>query len=228
MTPEQKTEFEYRGCLYLPGGLGKKAVQPVRAHVLKELKRLNIWSGGRSLSGQLKGVPLFQQTNKLSQWIRYPQLHQTLMPASLCSAMDQLAGLRLSYADDAQLLISLPHKEAWTLQGLNWHRDIAQSQTLSIPGVQAFVLLDDVPPSGGATLALGGSHRLRDPNLAKRRVEELDEGRSITLDGCELSLIEMAGQAGDLYLMDMRVMHSPSVNASKKPRLMATARHLAR
>lgn len=227
MTPEQKTDFANKGCICLRGALATRVVQPVRAFVHSELKRQNIWSGGRTLSGKLKGVPVFQQTGKLSQSVRFPQLHQTLVSDALSRAMDELAGLRLVSADDAQLLISLPHKVNWTLDGLNWHRDIAQSQTHAIPGVQALVLLDDLSPRGGATLALTGSHRLPDPTPAKRRLGELADADVITVAGCELALIEMTGRAGDVYLMDMRLLHTPSINASSKPRLMATARHLA-
>jgi ectoine hydroxylase-related dioxygenase (phytanoyl-CoA dioxygenase family) len=34
----------------------------------------------------------------------------------------------------------------------------------------------------------------------------------------------MCGRAGDVFLMDMRVLHTPSVNATKQPRMMATTR----
>lgn len=226
MTPEQSTEFEAKGCLYLGEALSKQVVQPIKTRILDDLKRLNIWSSGRTLSQRLKGVPIFQQTDKLGQWIAYPDLHQTLMTASLSSAMEQLAQRPLLPAQSAPLLISLPQKDAWTLTGLNWHRDIAQSQTRSIPGIQAFVLLDDVPVHGGATLALAGSHRLSNPTTARQRLEQLSKGGVVSVEGCELSLVEMSGRAGDVYLMDMRVLHTPSINASKKPRLMATMRRL--
>lgn len=226
MTSEQSAEFATRGCLYLAGALSKKVIQPIKARVLGDLKQLNIWSSGRTLSQRLKGVPIFQQTNKLGQWISYPDLHRTLMSASLSSVMEQLVQRPLLPAQSAPLLISLPHKDDWTLAGLSWHRDIAHSQTRSIPGIQAFVLLDDVPVHGGATLAIAGSHRLNNPTAAKQRLEELSSDGAISVEGCELSLVEMCGRAGDVYLMDIRVLHSPSINASKKPRLMATMRRL--
>lgn len=228
MTPEQLAEFEARGCLYLAGMVPKSLVQPIRARVLDDLKRLNIWSSGRTLSQRLKGVPLFQQTNQLGQWIAYPQLHQSLMTEALSAAMEQLAQRPLSATQAAPLLISLPHKTPWTLAGLNWHRDVAQTQTQAIPGVQTFVLLDDLAHQGGATLALAGSHRLKGTTQAKRAVETLALGGSVRVEGRELLLMEMTGRAGDVYLMDMRVLHTPSINASKKPRLMATMRRLIR
>lgn len=41
-----------------------------------------------------------------------------------------------------------------------------------------------------------------------------------------VSLVEMAGQAGDLFLMDMRVLHTPTLNTRSQPRLMATGRFM--
>lgn len=228
MTSEQDILFREQGYLYLQGALGKEVVQPVKAYVLNELKRLKIWSTGRALSGRLKDVPVFQQVGKLGQLIRYPGLTDRLVSRELHSFMRQLAGVTLASGQDAQLLISLPHQSEWTLQGLNWHRDISHLKTARIPGVQAFVLIDDLAPRGGATLALAGSHRLKNPSQGRQSMEELihnDADHRVTVDGIELSILEMAGRAGDVYLMDMRVLHTPSINSTKNVRMMATIRY---
>lgn len=227
MTPEQEYVFREKGCIYIPGAIAKSVVQPVRDHVLKELKQQNIWSAGRTLSQKLKGVPIFQQTGKLGQLINFQGLNQKLISRDLYSEMCQLADTPL-HGQDAQLLISLPHKVAWSLEGLNWHRDISKFQLKDLPGVQAFVLLDNVAVHGGATLALAGSHRLDSQSLAKQRIPELigrDGKRSANIGGVELSLIEMSGRPGDVYLMDMRVLHTPSINSTRQVRMMATARY---
>ncbi|MES2627138.1 MAG: phytanoyl-CoA dioxygenase family protein [Pseudomonadota bacterium] len=229
MTPEQETSFHEHGYLYLRGALGKDVVQPVKAHVLSELKRLNIWSTGRTLSNRLKGVPVFQQIGKLGQLVHYPALKDRLVPRELHSLMRRLAGVNLATGQDAQLLISLPNQGDWTLEGLNWHRDISQSKQTLIPGIQIFVLLDDLSSHGGATLALAGSHRLKNQAEAKQCINEITRtgtGRSVEVDGIEISVLEMAGRAGDVYLMDMRVIHTPSINSTKNVRMMATTRYL--
>ena len=46
------------------------------------------------------------------------------------------------------------------------------------------------------------------------------------LQGLNVEIIEMSGRAGDVFLMDMRVLHTPSVNSSKNWRMMATCRFL--
>ena len=229
MTTEQEKAFREKGCIYIPGALEKNVVQPVKDHVLKELKRLNIWSTGRVLSQKLKGVPVFQQTGKLGQLINYPDLNEKLFSQELYSDMCILAGASLQ-AQPGQLLISLPHQVAWTLEGLNWHRDISKSPLRGIPGVQVFVLLDTVAVNGGATLALVGSHRLKNQSQAKEGISVLTShgvNHSVNIGGVELSIMEMSGRPGDVYLMDMRVLHTPSINATRNVRLMATARYFA-
>ncbi|GAB3023736.1 phytanoyl-CoA dioxygenase family protein [Bowmanella dokdonensis] len=229
VTPEQRKEFSEKGYIYIPGALAKSVVLPVRDHVLKELKRLNIWSTGRMLSQKLKGVPVFQQTGKLGQLISYRNLNERIISQELYSDMCLLADAPL-HGQDGQLLISLPHPIAWTLEKLNWHRDISKSQLKGIPGGQAFVLLDNVAAKGGATLALAGSHRLESQHQAKQGVSKLiSEGVNISVKvgDVELSILEMAGHSGDVYLMDMRVLHTPSINSTKNVRIMATARYFS-
>ncbi|MGM8226614.1 phytanoyl-CoA dioxygenase family protein [Cellvibrio sp. ARAG 10.3] len=229
MTTEQEKAFREKGCIYIPGALEKNVVQPVKDHVLKELKGLNIWSTGRVLSQKLKGVPVFQQTGKLGQLISYPGLNEKLVSQELYSDMCILAGASLQ-AQTGQLLISLPHQIAWTLEGLNWHRDISKSPLRGIPGVQVFVLLDTVAVNGGATLALVGSHKLKNQSQTKEVISVLTShsaNHSVNIGGIELSIMEMLGRPGDVYLMDMRVLHTPSINATRNVRLMATARYFA-
>ena len=229
MTPKQKSSFLKNGWLYIPGALAKGVVLPVKAHVQNELKRLNIWSSGRTLSRKFKDIPVFQQTVKLGQLINYPSLNERLISEELYSDMCQIAGAPLA-GQDGQLLISLPHQADWSLEGLDWHRDISKSQLSGMPGVQAFVLLDNISAKGGATLALAGSHRLKSQSQAKQAISRLTgdgvDG-SVYVDGIEFPLIEMAGRAGDAYLMDMRLLHTPSINSTNNVRMMATARYFA-
>jgi len=66
-------------------------------------QRLDIWSGGRTLSQKLKGVPVFQQTGKLGQMISYPGLNERLISQELHSGMCKLVNTSLR-AQEAQLL----------------------------------------------------------------------------------------------------------------------------
>lgn len=108
---------------------------------------------------------------------------------------------------------------------MNWHVDIASNPVDGIPGVQAFYLIDDVVPHGGATLALARSHRMTAGGFSRlrgslRRPVDIQE----VLLASDTEIIEMSGQVGDVFLMDMRVLHTPSINAAKNIRMMATTR----
>jgi hypothetical protein len=220
VTPEQKAHFHDQGFLVLREAVKEQAVKSVKARVLQELKKQGVWSGGRALSSRMKGLPPFQQIAVLGRSIHHPALKDKLLSQSLVSGIHELAGARLVPEQDAKLLLSLPRQGAWTLEGLNWHRDIAQSKVRRLPGVQAFILIDDVSPNGGATLALPGSHR-----ITSYRSLSPAANREVSVDGRRLPILEMSGRAGDVYLMDMRLIHTPSVNATKNVRMMATIRY---
>jgi ectoine hydroxylase-related dioxygenase (phytanoyl-CoA dioxygenase family) len=228
MTPEQALRFQETGYLLLRGALNKKEVEPVKAYVLDELKRLKLWSSGKSLSTQMKGTPAFQQISKLSGLMKQDNLHMKVINQDTRSAIASLTEASLIPAQ-SQFLISLPNQGEWTLNGLSWHTDISLSGAHQISGIQAFILIDDVKAHGGATLAIAGSHLLASQEEPSRRVREILR-RSSDLESdlhrSNLSIVEMSGHAGDVYLMDMRLLHTPSINSTNKVRMMATVRYL--
>lgn len=228
MTPEQRSFFRERGYLFLRGALTRSQVRPIKEHVLDELSRLKIWSSGKSLSASIKGTPAFQQIAKLSGLIKQNDLQSRVITQDVLSTIGSLAEGKMAPAQ-SQLLISLPNQGDWTLNGLNWHTDISSSDPHRMPGIQAFILIDDIETHGGATLALAGSHLLAGRGESSRRIREvLRKGGDMEseLGSSNLSIVEMSGQAGDLYLMDMRLLHTPSINSTKKVRMMATVRYL--
>lgn len=228
MTPEQKLAFRERGYVLLSGALKKNQVEPIRRHVLDELKRLKIWSSGKTLSLALKRAPAFQQIAKLSHLIQQDKLDTRGINEDIVSAISSLAEARL-VAQQSQLLISLPNQGAWTTNGLNWHTDISPASHDRVPGIQAFILIDDVQPRGGGTLALAGSHRLAGQEASRGVREVLRKQGALdnVLSSNDLSIVEMSGRAGDVYLMDMRLLHTPSINSTNKLRMLATVRYFA-
>jgi hypothetical protein len=226
MTLSQQSQFQEQGYLLLRGVL-RARVRDVREHVLAELRRKRIWASGKLLSTALKNVPPFQQVGKLGQLIKCPDLGGTLLSDEVRTAVHSLSGTKLTAPGEAQLLVSLPNQGEWTLDGLNWHVDVSSPDRDRIPGIQVFALIDDVAPQGGATLAIAGSHR-PDKQQAVRRLRATGRGNGRLTEELRdgLSLLEMCGSAGDVYLMDMRVLHSPAFNATRHIRMMATARYL--
>lgn len=228
LPPADVAAFAQQGLLRLDGFCPRSHVARIRQQLLDELKRLGLWAGGRPLSRQLRELPPFQQISRLSSAVRIPGLHEALVTPELGAAVAALAqGARID-APATQLLLSLPHQGEWTLQGLNWHVDVAAGPRDPLPGVQAFVLIDDLAPRGGATLALAGSHReaQRAPAGRPPLRELLKTSRALEADlrASGVDIVEMSGQAGDVYLMDMRVLHTPSINATRNLRMMATTR----
>lgn len=248
-TLEEREQFTLHGVLRLKGRLSRKVTEAARQHIHAELERLKLKTNGKLTASRIADLPLFQQTTRLGQMIPPGPWMEPLFPPDLLAYMNTLGTLgqrNLHPAPQAQLLLSLPHKKEWSLAGLNWHLDVAVPRRDECPGVQAFVLIDDVRPQGGATLALTGSHRLpytdppqtvsaqavlrQHPAFAPLFETSLPPGGGPGLDkphavnGTPVSLCEMSGQAGDVFLMDMRVLHTPSVNATPHLRMMATLR----
>lgn len=228
MTPEQISTFRDSGYLLLRQALPKKQVEPLKVQVLDELKRRGIWSSGKALSSPIRHAPAFQQIAKLSSLIGRDDLRARIIDKDTHAAIVSLARTRLVPAQ-GQFLISLPKQGEWSLEGLNWHTDVPAAGHRHVPGIQAFVLIDEVRPRGGATLAIAGSHLLADLPRPYRHVREVLRGKGdlqAALRSHDLSIVEMCGHAGDVYLMDMRLLHTPSINASDRLRIMATVRYL--
>src|SRR4051794_13032116 len=95
MTPEQQIFFNENGYLCLRGALARNQVEPVKDHVFSELKRLKVWSAGKSLSASIKGTPAFQQVTKLAGMIKVPERHAGIVTPALRAAIDALAGTKL-------------------------------------------------------------------------------------------------------------------------------------
>ncbi|HEY1082787.1 MAG TPA: hypothetical protein VGE29_11020 [Prosthecobacter sp.] len=250
-TVEEREQFTLHGVLRLKGRLSRKVTEAARQHIHTELERLKLKTNGKLTAARIADLPLFQQTTRLGQMIPPGPWMDPLFPPDLLAFMNTVGTLgqrNLHPAPQAQLLLSLPHKKEWALAGLNWHLDVAVPRRDECPGVQAFVLIDEVRPHGGATLALTGSHRLpyaeppqNPPVSAQAALRQhpafapLFEGslsaepgpgleKPQVVNGIPVSLFEMSGQAGDVFLMDMRLLHTPSINATPYLRMMATLR----
>lgn len=227
LPPAQRTALDEQGWLHLPEFHSRSTVLRIRQQILDELKRLRIWAAGRKLSTQLADIPPFQQVTRLSGMVKIPHLHEVLVTPPLTRMVSALAsGARIA-GEETHLLLSLPHQQGWTLDGLNWHVDVTADAPGRIPGLQAFFLIDDVAPHGGGTLAIASSHRRdlqRAGDLPLRGLLRKSGNVEEDLRRAGMKVVEMSGRAGDVYLMDMRILHTPSINASRSVRMMATTR----
>lgn len=224
----ERESFARQGC-WRWGGLHASArMGALKEDILRELSRLKVWEGGKRVGAALQGQPPFQQIARLSSMVKL-DVHDALCTPEVHRAIQALTGRTPVAEQGSQLLLSLPHQGRWSLNALNWHVDVSASPDEAIPGIQAFYLIDDLAPRGGATLALARSHRWGTEQSRQLRAS-LKQAAEIepVLRAGDAELIEMSGRAGDVYLMDMRVLHTPSINASKHIRMMATTRFALR
>lgn len=216
------------GYLRLEVFHSKRQTVDIRQKLLEEFKRLSSQRVGLGSPSSLQELPVFQQIGKLSALIKVPGLHEALSTPELIACITRLAGRPPSAIQDTQLLLSPPNQGTSTLENLNWHVDIAANPKGPLPGIQAFFLIDDVAPGGGATLALAGSHRVDTQGMPTssqlREVLKTPGDLRGNLHRLGIEIIEMSGRAGDVFLMDLRVLHTPSVNSTKNVRMMATTR----
>lgn len=227
--------FNELGIIALKGFIPRTLITSAQQSVILELERQKLKVGGKLIAHKIKDLPIFQQTGRLGQMVGQLNEVNRLFTEELKKAMNDLSGTKLKSAHP-QILLSFPHKEEWSVSHLNWHLDLAVPDHDQISGVQAFILIDEVQEKGGATLALAGSHKLHYLS-EKRNAHDLlkisDFAQSPEkylkpqmIEGVKTQIIEMSGRAGDVYLMDLRVLHTPSINAQKKIRMMATNRYL--
>lgn len=247
LSPEQTTTFTQQGILRLERAIHHQLTSRAKAWILSELDRHNLTSGKGPQSSKIRALPIFQQTTRLGELIKTNSSITELFTPDLFVTIQSIRtpnsqGIESFTPSQVQLLLSLPHQQKWSLKQLNWHLDKKIPERDEIRAIQAFVLIDDLPPKGGATLAFAGSHRLPylsgKPNALhllrqSQEFQSLFEGhadpteayfRPQKIEGIEVRIVEMSGKAGDVYLMDMRVLHTPSINSSSKIRMMATSR----
>jgi hypothetical protein len=228
MQPADLEFFKHHGYLRLGAFHPVHRMASIRQQLLDELRRLRVWDAGKKLPSSLQNLPSFQQIAKLSTLVKLPGLHDAWLTPELLAGIGRLSGRSAPMLQGAQWLLSLPGQGDWTLEGLNWHVDVAARPSDPLPGIQAFVLIDDVSPRGGATLALAGSHRLSGSRASLREVLKASTDLESDLRPLGVNLLEMCGRAGDVFLMDMRLLHTPSINSTSKLRMMATSRVLFR
>lgn len=127
--------------------------------------------------------------------------------------------------------------------GVAWHVDVPTP-----PGsppcrmILGYAFLDLVEPGGGATVVIAGSHR-RLAAIADRLaapiahndalgvlaraepwfaeiVEREEFGDGCVSEGIPLRAVELAGEPGDIVLLDPRCLHTISANVSRRARLV--------
>lgn len=249
-TKIEQDRFALHGLIKRNGFLSPAQLARAREVIFQQFERERVWKDGQwqlthqeFIPGIAAGMALVKPMN------RHPAIIDLAGGATLAAA-SALAGARPVYPMNPHpaLLCTFPNADTWYLPHASWHLDLPRLAESGLPGVQIFAILDDVEPEGGGTLAIIGSHRLLNDNgrisssdLRKRLKREpyfaqlmsdkpSNRSRLIGEPGrvgdVEVSVVEMTGEAGDVYFMDLRILHNIAPNARPKPRLMLTQRYL--
>jgi len=253
LSATQRTEFEARGLLQLPGLVDAHAAAALGERILADLRERRL--------GAAPPPPGFTvHASDASGAVRALDF-AALWGAAVLEGLDELLGTgawQPPRGAGQVLAISWPLRGvAWSLPHRVWHLDYAAPTALRrLPGIQVFLCVDRVEPRAGGTLVACGTHRLidalrraqppswpgRSAEVRKRlhaRVPWLRELWSLrpgedrearfmrepTLhEGVPLRVVELVGEPGDVYLMHPWLLHAPAPNCGARPRLVITER----
>lgn len=243
LTPDQLAEFDREGLLRITGLLSAERVRRAREYVLERLAAVGLWRDGAWRFGTSR-----QDNLKASRVIsnKHPDIEALLNEPTLLAVVEALVdghGFDRVIFKRPQVLFSAPTAGAWRVPTA-WHVDGPRLASGRRPGVQLFTFLDTVETRGGGTLAVAGSHRLFNEGRVIRAKElrrlllrepffrELyrhDDHASLmdragAVGDITLRVVEMTGEPGDAYMIDLRLLHAAAPNAAARPRIMATHR----
>jgi hypothetical protein len=249
-TAIERENFAVHGLIKRRNFLPLEKLANARTLIFQHLAQAGIWyNGGWSLDKYTQSTEPDAGIRLLKPLSR----HQTMIAlgsGEASAAASALLDDRPVFPMDRHpaLLFTLPNATTWTLPHQNWHLDVPRLPEGDGPGVQIFACLEIVEPGGGGTLAVTGSHRLRNEgvrissaDLRKRLKQERyfaelmsnqtdDRLRFMREVGhvgdVELQVVEMVGEPGDVYFMDLRMLHTFAPNARQIPRIMLTQRYL--
>lgn len=254
LTEDLRQEFKHRGIVRLPKLLSADVAAQVRETVHHVFERADMWRGGRWVGDRLTGDDYFIKVHspllkKLKAVTKSCAAISDLCTPDLHNAAEFMVDGRklVTYLERPQLLFTAPNADRWDVPHKMWHMDVPRLGEIGCPGVQMFTFVDRVDRESGGTLVAAGSHhyinnqgRVRSKHVKRQLSREYTwfkelfrpngdrtaHFESITKDGeIELQVLELTGEPGDVWLMDLRMLHSLAPNTSNRPRLMMTQRY---
>lgn len=249
-TTAERETFATYGLLKRENFLPAAKVANARTVIFQHLAHAGLWHNGEwTLDKEQPATALTAGMALVKPLDHHPaiiELASAEAPAAASALVDGRPVFPMSRHPG--LLFTLPNATTWTVPHQHWHSDMPRFAEGGVPGVQLFAILETVEPGGGGTLAVAGSHRLgntgvrissgdlrkqlkREPYFAALmsnptgdRLQFLREVGHV--GDVELQVVEMTGNAGDIYFMDLRVFHTIAPNARPIPRIMLTQRYL--
>ncbi len=246
LTSAQVDSFQRTGFLKLPEFFEPATGRELTEMAWMELAKYGVlkdsrdtWPSGPAIRGpQLKTVRSFATPLDV------------LTGERLRSCVAELTEYPLTHIDDNTLLLSFPADDAdskpWNVPASGWHQDFNIREGVGSPFIIVFFILSDVEHRGGGTVFLSGFHRLEDGQTQhhaskiykslrsksdffnrlldmKSELPNWDIGATTSIGDVEVELVEMTGDAGDIYIVDSLLFHTITPNHSAAPRFMAKA-----
>lgn len=199
MTDEQRLFFETNGYLVFPNLLSPKELATIR---VAADSAENLWRADTSRLGVRK--PNLQQVQAPIEYddnLLKLMTHPTLFPI-----VRELLGEDIQMIDN-DYFISPPNTKSHAL----WHHDVGMPSVYhprSTLMIKVFFLLSDVPPGGGGTAVVPGSHRFP-MDFCLPKVENPDEMPRH---------VRMEYPAGSAYLFHCRIYHAALNNTTDATR----------
>jgi hypothetical protein len=235
LTTDELDVFERDGIVKIPSAFTSDEAAGMRDVLWNELSaRHAIDRDDRSTWTPLRPTGL--KTTKFDR-----RAHAVLGPR-VRLALDGLLGEWLEPKHQGQVLVTMPEGVPWAVPHRQWHTDVGfESET---GAVKIWALYGDVEPGGGGTPQVAGSHKVierfltttdeREFKAVRDQVLRSDpwfrnltsEQRTVDpmapadLDGLPVRVVELTGQAGDVYLTHPWILHSIAPNAADTPRMM--------
>ncbi len=178
LTAADRARFEETGIIRIPGVFSPSEALAMQRLIWDELARVHgirhddasSWRVQHAYGLQrISGSPAFAPID--GQRLR--------------EAIDQLLGAGSWDVPKrwGPILVTLPATErSWAVPPALWHADFPFSvPSLPLAGVKVFTFVSRVPPHGGGTLVVAGSHRLVERFVTERPAHTLDETRRTRL-----------------------------------------------
>ncbi|HAJ76474.1 MAG TPA: hypothetical protein DCM64_08445 [Gammaproteobacteria bacterium] len=246
----QKVEFDRYGLIYIKNLIPEKLARAAQEVYFEYFAQKGIRQLGEWV---LDAYPLTSPINTsaiLAKKLKHQKEFIEVMAPQVESVVEELLNGKANtpMTKYPQLLFTLPNSNEWGVPLGPWHIDVPRFPEGTIPGVQVFTFLDSVRPGNGGTLAVAGSHKLFNHGISIRSKEiarqlqklnyfedlmtnEAFDRQSIMdivgmVEGVNDQVKELTGKPGNIYFMDMRLVHTIGLNAGKIPRAMLTQRYL--
>lgn len=207
LSAPERYRFEADGFLLVPGALPRDDVAEVRAELVSVATEAEGYGYDHQASDLLvAGGSLRSVTNPLS--VAPVVLDVALHPGFYPKVNESLAGAARLLSNE--YFVTPPGAKP----RLGWHRDATDQNfaTLELASslvlVNCLVLLSDVAPENGPTLAIPGSHRWR----SDRVLPDDWPGKPVP-DGLP-GHVKLCGEAGSAVFFNARMWHAQSANAS--------------